>query len=56
MAAMRMLKTEYGDRFAQVFKTITVDNGSDLPTLLSAKTGAPKRFRPSLHFMGTGAK
>lgn len=29
MTAMRMLKTEYGDRFAQVFKTITVDNGSE---------------------------
>ena len=29
MAAMRTLKAEYGDRFAQVFKTITVDNGSE---------------------------
>ena len=29
MAAMRALKTEYGDRFAQVFKTITIDNGSE---------------------------
>lgn len=29
MAAMQMLKTEYGDRFSQVFKTITVDNGSE---------------------------
>ena len=29
MSAMQMLKTEYGDRFAQVFKTITVDNGSE---------------------------
>ena len=28
MAAMQMLKEEYGDRFAQVFKTITVDNGA----------------------------
>ena len=29
MAAMQMLKEEYGDRFAQVFKTITVDNGAE---------------------------
>lgn len=29
MTAMRMLKAEYGDRFAEVFKTITVDNGSE---------------------------
>ena len=29
MAAMERLKAEYGDRFAQVFKTITVDNGSE---------------------------
>ena len=29
MAAMQMLKTEYGDHFAEVFKTITVDNGSE---------------------------
>ena len=29
MTAMRMLKEEYGDHFAQVFKTVTVDNGSE---------------------------
>lgn len=29
MAAMQMLKAEYGDHFAEVFKTITVDNGSE---------------------------
>lgn len=29
MAAMRVLRDEYGDRFGQVFKTITVDNGSE---------------------------
>ncbi|EJW97319.1 integrase core domain protein [gut metagenome] len=29
MTAMRALKEEYGERFAQVFKTITVDNGSE---------------------------
>lgn len=29
MAAMQMLKTEFGDKFSRVFKTITVDNGSE---------------------------
>ena len=29
MAAMQMLKAEYGDHFAEVFKTITVDNGAE---------------------------
>lgn len=29
MAAMKVLRDEYGDRFGQVFKTITVDNGSE---------------------------
>lgn len=29
MEAMQMLREEYGDRFSQVFKTITVDNGSE---------------------------
>lgn len=29
MTAMRMLKEEYGEYFAQVFKTVTVDNGSE---------------------------
>ncbi len=29
MAAMHILKEEFGDQFAQVFKTITVDNGSE---------------------------
>ena len=30
MAAMRTLKAEYGDRFAQIFKTIIVDNGAEI--------------------------
>ena len=29
MQAMLALRTEYGERFSQVFKTITVDNGSE---------------------------
>jgi len=33
MAAMEALHNEYGERFAQVFKTITVDNGSEFADL-----------------------
>jgi len=29
MHAMEQLKAEYGDKFSQVFKTITVDNGAE---------------------------
>ena len=29
MAAMKSLRAEYGERFSQIFKTITVDNGSE---------------------------
>lgn len=32
-AGMEELKTEYGERFSQVFKTITVDNGSEFSDL-----------------------
>ena len=30
--AMQSLREEFGDKFSQVFKTITVDNGSELST------------------------
>ena len=33
--AMNRLKEEYGDRFSQVFKTITVDNGSEFANYAS---------------------
>ena len=33
MAAMEVLKEEYGDRFSEVFKTITADNGSEFEKL-----------------------
>lgn len=29
LSAMKLLKEEYGEKFSQVFKTITVDNGSE---------------------------
>lgn len=32
-AAMDVLKEEYGDRFSEVFKTITADNGSEFESL-----------------------
>ena len=45
MAAMRMLKEEFGDRFAQVFKTITVDNGPEFADFAQCEdwgvTGTP---------------
>ena len=57
MAAMEMLKAEYGDRFAQVFKTITVDSGSEFADFSQCESwGAQVFFCPSLHFMRTGAK
>ena len=33
MTAMQLLKKEYGEQFEQVFKTITVDNGSEFADL-----------------------
>ena len=57
MTAMRMLKTEYGDRFAQVFKTITVDNGSEFADFARCESwGTEVFFAPSLYFVRTGAE
>lgn len=57
MTAMRMLKTEYGDRFAQVFKTITVDNGSEFADFARCENwGTEVFFAPSLYFVRTGAE
>ena len=44
MAAMRMLKAEYGDRFAQVFKTITVDNGSEFSNFAQCESWGTEVF------------
>ena len=35
MGAMNALRNEYGDRFSEVFKTITVDNGSEFADILT---------------------
>ena len=42
MAAMQMLKAEYGDRFAQVSKTITVDNGSEFADFAQCESWGTK--------------
>ena len=44
MAAMRMLKAEFGDRFAQVFKTITVDNGSEFADFAQCESWGTQVF------------
>lgn len=38
MGAMNALHNEYGDRFAEVFKTITVDNGSEFADFAQVET------------------
>ena len=44
MAAMRILKAEFGDRFAQVFKTITVDNGSEFADFAQGESRGTQVF------------
>ncbi len=38
--AMQSLRGEFGDKFSQVFKTITVDNGSEFWRSVRSRTGA----------------
>ncbi len=57
MAAMKMLKAEYGEHFAQVFKTITVDNGSEFADFTQCEEGGTEVFfAHPYHFMGTPSK
>ena len=44
MAAMQMLKEEYGNRFAQVFKTITVDNGAEFADFAQCESWGTEVF------------
>ena len=44
MAAMQLLKEEYGDRFAQVFKTITVDNGAEFADFAQCESWGTEVF------------
>lgn len=44
MAAMRMLKEEFGDKFSQVFKTITWDNGAEFADAAQCEQWGTKVF------------
>lgn len=44
MSAMRTLKEEYGDHFAQVFKTITVDNGPEFADFAQCESWGTQVF------------
>ncbi len=44
MEAIQQLKAEYGDRFAQVFQTITADNGSEFGRLSELKEDGVKVY------------
>lgn len=44
MSAMRILKAEFGDRFDQVFKTITVDNGSEFADFAQCESWGTQVF------------
>lgn len=43
-AAMKGLKTEFGDKFSQVFKTITVDNGSEFADFAQTENWGSKVY------------
>lgn len=43
-AAMKNLKAEYGDKFSQLFKTITVDNGSEFADFAQAEAWGSKVY------------
>ena len=54
MGAMNALHNEYGDHFAKVFKTITVDNGSEFADF--AQVAAWGSGSPPHTLLGTSAK
>ena len=56
MSAMHILKAEFGDRFAQVFKTITVDNGSEFADFAQYESWARMYSLPTLILRGNGRK
>ena len=54
MEALRTFRAEYGERFSEVFKTITVGNGSEFAGFTKAEIwGLPCLLRPSIHLLGT---
>ena len=56
MAAMRILKAEFGDRFAQVFKTITVDNGSEFADFAQCESRGTRYSSLTPILRGNGRK
>ena len=46
MNLMNTLHDEYGEHFSQVFKTITVDNGSEFADFARWRTGAARFSSP----------
>ncbi|MFQ9473711.1 MAG: IS30 family transposase [Oscillospiraceae bacterium] len=55
--AMQSLRGEFGDKFSQVFKTITVDNGSEFSAFSQVENwGCAVLLCASLHLMGTSPK
>lgn len=57
MDAMKALRYEYGDHFADIFKTIAVDNGSEFADFKQvADWGGKSLFCPSVQLLGTATK
>ena len=48
--AMQSLREEFGDKFSQVFKTITVDNGYDVAVVDDLETGFIDAVHPKARF------
>ncbi|MFR8790759.1 hypothetical protein [Gallintestinimicrobium sp.] len=57
LSVMQLLKEEFGNKFSQVFKTITVDNGPEFSGFAQVENwGSQVYFRPSLHILGAPLK
>ena len=50
LKAMQSLREEFGDKFSQVFKTITVDNGYDVAVVDDLETGFIDAVHPKARF------
>lgn len=53
---MEQLNTQYGDRFSQVFRSITTDNGNALATFPAFEALATGIYCPSLFCLGTDSQ
>lgn len=56
MEAMQALCAEFGDGFSKVFKTITVDNGSEFSDLAKLEAWGRACFSPTLIPLGNTPK